>query len=147
MVQASADSNETDAPSETAVSSRLSWLLRAIGVLDLLSFAAVIMPRSFMSAVHAHLQLGPLPAEPIVGYLALTASMFYGFCGVLLLYLAADVVRHREVIRFLAGCGMAVGGIVLLIDLAEGMPVWWTLLEGPVCGALAAVVWWLAGKR
>lgn len=122
----------------------LAWMLRAIGVLDLLAFAAVVMPRSLMVAIHAELQIGTLPTEPIVGYLARTASMFYGFCGVLLLYLATDVVRHRNVIRFLAGCGMVAGGIVLLIDVSEGLPLWWIFLEGPCCGLLAAVVWWLA---
>lgn len=123
---------------------RLTWLLRAIGVLDLLSFAAVVMPRSLMVAIHSQLQIGVLPSEPIVGYLARTASMFYGFTGVLLLFLATDVVKFRDVIRFVAVCGMVAGLIVLGVDLAEGMPVWWIALEGPCCGLLAACVWWLA---
>lgn len=122
----------------------LTWLLRTIGVLDLLAFAAVVMPRSMMIAVHAQLQLGALPTEPIVGYLARTASMFYGFCGVLLLYLAADVVRHRDTIRFVAGCGMAAGVLIVLIDVAEGMPLWWIAMEGPCCGLLAALIGRLA---
>lgn len=123
---------------------RLTWLLRAIGVLDLLSFAAVVMPRSLMVTIHSQLGIGELPAEPIVGYLARTASMFYGFTGVLLLFLSTDVVRFRDVIRFVAVCGMVAGLIVLGVDLAEGMPVWWIALEGPCCGLLAATVWWLA---
>ncbi len=123
---------------------RLMWLLRAIGVLDLLSFAAVVMPQSLMVAIHRHLGIGELPAEPIVGYLARTASMFYGFTGVLLLFLATDVVKFREVIRFVALCGMIAGLIVLGVDLAEGMPVWWIALEGPCCGLLAAAVWWMS---
>lgn len=97
-----------------------------------------------MVAIHEHLEIGGLPAEPIVGYLARTASLFYGFCGVLLLYLANDVVRHRDVIRFLAGCGLIAGVLIVLIDVAEGMPFWWILLEGPCCSLLAAVIGWLA---
>ncbi|HET6425317.1 MAG TPA: hypothetical protein VFG20_16635 [Planctomycetaceae bacterium] len=123
---------------------RLQWLLRGIGVLDLLSFAAVVMPRSLMVAIHGSLNIGELSSEPIVGYLARTASMFYGFTGVLLLFLSADVVRFRDVIRFVATCGIVAGIIVLGVDLAEGMPLWWTILEGPCCGLLAATVWWLA---
>jgi hypothetical protein len=122
----------------------LTWLLRAIGVLDLLSFAAIVIPHSLMVAIHAHLGIGALPSEPIVGYLARTASMFYGFTGVLLLYLATDVVKFREVIRFVAGCGIASGMIVLGVDFMEGLPTWWIALEGPSCALLAACVWWLA---
>lgn len=123
---------------------RLTWLLRVIGVLDLLAFLAVVMPRSMMVAVHEQLHIGGLPSEPIVGYLARTASMFYGFCGVLLLYVSNDVVRHRDVIRFLAICGTIAGGLILAIDVAEGLPLWWILLEGPCCGMLATQVWWLS---
>ena len=110
----------------------------------MLAFLAMVMPRSMMVVIHEQLEMGALPAEPIVGYLARTASLFYGFCGVLLLYLANDVNRHRDVIRFLAGCGIIAGGMVLVIDLTEGLPLWWIFLEGPCCGLLAGMVWWLA---
>ncbi|MDP1797110.1 MAG: hypothetical protein Q8K78_06500 [Planctomycetaceae bacterium] len=142
-------SSESDESSAIAAPSYrgLTWLLRAIGILDLLAFVAVVMPRSLMVAVHAQLHIGVLPSEPIVGYLARTASMFYGFCGVLLLYLATDVVRHRDIIRFLAVCGIVAGCLVLAIDLGEGMPLWWILFEGPCCGMLAAMVWWMARPR
>ncbi len=125
----------------------LTWLLRAIGLLDLLAFVAVVMPRSLMAAVHEQLHLGTLPTDPIVGYLARTASMFYGFSGVLLLFLSNDVVRYREVIRFLALCGIIAGGLVLTIDLIEGLPLWWILLEGPCCAILAALVWWQSRSK
>lgn len=125
---------------------RLTWLLRAIGVLDLVSFAAVVMPQSLMVTIHSHLGIGDLPPEPIVGYLARTASMFYGFTGVLLLFLSTDVVQFRAVIRFVALCGMIAGGIVIGIDFAEGLPLWWTALEGPCCGVLAATVWWMSRR-
>ena len=123
---------------------RLQWLLRAIGVLDLLALAAVQMPQFLMSDIYQLLGLGEFPKEPIVGYLARTASMMYGFCGLLLLYLSADVIRYRHVIRFLACCGIYAGILIVGIDLIEGMPLWWTILEGPCCGLLAALVYWLA---
>ncbi len=135
---------ETHPSPSNSTHRRLTWLLRTIGVLDLLSFAAVVMPQSLMVTIHGQLGIGELPLEPIVGYLARTASMFYGFTGVLLLYLSTDVARFRDVIRFVAGCGMTAGVIVIGVDLAEGMPLWWTALEGPCCGVLAAMVWWLA---
>ena len=125
---------------------RLSHALRALGV-QRGDRVAVVMPQSAMIAVHEQLHIGALPTEPIVGYLARTASMFYGFVGVLLLYLSTDVVRHRDVIRFVAGCGMMAGLLVFAIDLAEGLPMWWILLEGPSCGLLAALVWWMTRPR
>ncbi len=143
-----APSFEDDSTSTTVPSPRrLTWLLRFIGILDFLAFVAVVMPQSMMISVHEQLHIGALPTEPIVGYLARTASMFYGFVGVLLLYLATDVVRHRDVIRFVAGCGMMAGLLVFAIDLAEGLPMWWILLEGPCCGLLAALVWWMTRPR
>lgn len=134
----------TRSTSWTSSDRRLTWLLRAIGVLDVLSFAAVVMPQSLMVTIHSHLGIGELPLEPIVGYLARTASMFYGFSGVLLLFLSTDVARFRDVIRFVAVCGMAAGVIVICVDLVEGLPFWWTALEGPCCGVLAASVWWMS---
>lgn len=116
----------------------LAGFLRTIGVVDLAAFLAMVLPRAAMSAIHEALGLGPLPAEPIVGYLARSASMFYGLTGALLIWLGSDVVRHRPLIRFVGRCGLLAGAILLMIDLAEGLPTWWIAAEGPGCLLLSA---------
>jgi hypothetical protein len=123
----------------------LSGFLQAVGTIDLLAAVAVLLPRSVMAEIHAALGLGALPGEPIVGYLARSVSMFYAFCGALLIVLGRDVVRHRSLIRFVGRCGVLAGVLLLGIDLAEGLPGWWTAIEGPCCVLLAGTVLTLQG--
>ena len=105
--------------------------LRALGTLDMLAFAAVVMPRAWIACTHEYAGLGDFPDAPIASYLARSASALYGFYGILLWYLARDVVLHRQLIVFFARMAVALGAILLTIDLVEGMPLWWTLIEGP----------------
>ena len=62
----------------------------------------------------------------------------------MLLGLATDVMRYRPVIR-LVGRLLAVCGVLLVgIDVAERMPLWWILLEGPIVAALGVLMlYWL----
>lgn len=113
--------------------------LRFVGILDLLALLAVGLPQAQMAAVHAQLGIGELPVAPIVGYLARTASMFYGLVGVMLLVAANDLDRYLETVRLLARCGLVAGLAILLIDVAEGLPWWWIALEGPCCSGLALI--------
>src|SRR5687767_4147070 len=80
----------------------LAFLLRVAAVVLLLALAAVFFPRSWMSAVHEVMGLGPLPEGPIVDYLARSASLLYAHLGALYWFVAPDVRRHLPVIRFLA---------------------------------------------
>ncbi len=125
---------------------RLALLLRVIGVIDLLAFAAMLQPVSWLSAVQAHLQMGTFPDAAVAIYLVRTASMLYGLCGALLLFLSSDVARYAPVIRFIARAGVVAGGILMGIDIASGMPWWWTAVEGPACGLLWGLVW-TAGRE
>jgi hypothetical protein len=43
-------------------------------------------------------------------------------------------------IRFFASMAVALGLVMLGIDLGEGMPTWWTCVEGPSFGATGALV-------
>jgi hypothetical protein len=56
---------------------------------------------------------------------------------------AADLERYRPLVRFL-GAAFALMSLVLLgVDLAAGMPWWWSASEGPggvVFGALLLVL-------
>lgn len=118
----------------------LVTLLRAIGLLDLCAFLAVLAPVDWLAWAHRSLGFGEFPASLITHYLARSASLLYGFCGVLLLFLSSDVNRYRPVIRFMAFCGLAASGVLLATDLAVGMPLWWTALEGPGCAVLWGLV-------
>jgi hypothetical protein len=111
------------------------WLLQALlrlsGVVITLAFLAVLMPGEWMVATHRALGMGELPRAPIVEYLTRSLAALYGFHGVLLLLIATDPVRYRVFVWYVAAMNVAFGTILLAIDLHAGMPLSWTLLEGP----------------
>src|SRR5215510_15523377 len=118
-------------------------LLRLVGVSALFAVVAVFMPSSWMAATHRWLGLGEMPTSPVVEYLARSVSAFYAIMGALCLVVAADLERYRPLVRFL-GVAFALMSVALLgVDLAAGMPWWWTASEGPggvVFGALLFVL-------
>ena len=114
-----------------------------MGVTALFALVAVVMPVSWMAATHRRLGLGEMPIAPVVEYLARSLSAFYAVTGALCLVLATDLGRYRPLVRFL-GLAFALMSVVLLgVDLAAGMPWWWSASEGPggvVFGALLFVL-------
>jgi hypothetical protein len=93
-----------------------------------------------MDATHQWLGLGPLPAEPIVAYLARSTSLFYALLGGLMWLVSFDLERHRTVINFL-GYAMLVFGLMLFgIDWQAGLPLWWMLYEGPWDAAVGIAI-------
>jgi hypothetical protein len=119
-------------------------LLRVGGVGGLLALIAVVMPLSWMDAIHRWLGLGELPTGPIVEYLARSLSLFYALVGGLCLLLASDLERYRPLIRLLGPTIVVMGALALGIDLASGMPWWWTAFEGPPGVPFGALIYWLA---
>ncbi len=106
-------------------------LLRILGVGSLFALVPVFMPFSWMAATHRWLGLGEMPAAPVEEYLARSVSAFYALVGALCLVLASDLGRYRPLVQFL-GVAFALMGLVFLwVDLAAGMPWWWTASEGP----------------
>jgi hypothetical protein len=124
----------------TKAVSELAVVLRVLGGVDLLALVAVVMPRGWMAQGHAWAGLGELPTAPIVGYLGRSASFLYALHGATVLFISFDVARYRPLITFLAIIALAHGAVMLGIDLAEGMPLWWTVVEGPGFTATGAVV-------
>jgi hypothetical protein len=121
----------------------LTLLLRVMGASSLLALIFVAAPESWMAAIHAELDMGPLPTEPVVGYLARSTSAFYAITGGLFLVISRDLARHRAVLSYL-GWAMALFGVVLLaVDWLEGMPASWTLWEGPFVVLFGAALLWL----
>ncbi len=93
-----------------------------------------------MAKVHSWLGLGELPREPIVGYLTRSASALYALHGAMILFLSFDTRRYAPLITFLAIAALIHGTVMLGIDLAVGMPRWWTLVEGPAFAATGGIV-------
>ena len=121
----------------------LVLLLRIVGVGALFALVAVVMPASWMAATHRWLGLGEMPTGPVVESLARSLSAFYAIRGALCLVLTIDLERYRPLVRFL-GVAFALMSVALFgIDLAAGMPWWWSASEGPggvVFGALLFVL-------
>ncbi|MBI5386002.1 MAG: hypothetical protein HZA90_15105 [Verrucomicrobia bacterium] len=124
----------------------LQWLLRIIGGSSLLAVIAVVMPYTWMNAIHQWLGLGVLPDAPIVGYLARSTSAFYALLGGLLWVVSFDLRRHRLVLRYLGAACFLFGAALFAIDLAEGLPKFWTFWEGPFSAAFGLAVFWLSGR-
>jgi hypothetical protein len=118
----------------------VAWILRALGMVDLLALVAVVMPASWMAATHAWAGLGELPGEPVVGYLARSTSALYALHGLLIVYISFDVARYWTLIRFFASVAVVHGLVMFGIDLSQGMPAWWTCVEGPSFAATGALV-------
>ena len=120
--------------------SLLVFLLRLGGLVTITAFPAMFLPVDWMSSIHEWLGLGDFPRTPVVEYLARSIAALYGFHGVLLLIVASDVVRYRNLVWFVAILNFVFGLMMILIDLKTGMPLLWTLLEGPPIMAFGVVI-------
>jgi hypothetical protein len=58
----------------------------------------------------------------------------------MILFVSCDVRRYGRLITFLAVAALVHGLILFGVDVAEGMPRWWTAAEGPCFAATGAVV-------
>jgi hypothetical protein len=121
-------------------------LLRYIGTASLLALVAVFMPYEWMDATHRALGMGKLPAEPVVGYLARTASLFYALLGGLLWLISFRPRDHLTVLRYLAVAFLFFGVTVLWVDWTEQLPAFWRLVEGPVVLVFGGLLLWLCGR-
>jgi len=118
-------------------------LLRLAGSVIVLAFLAMIMPTSWMAITHRGLGLGAFPETPIVDYLSRSICGLYGFHGVLLFVISSDPVRYRSIVRYVALMDLLAGLFVTIIDLHAGMPLLWTLMEGPSTAAFGVVILYL----
>jgi hypothetical protein len=110
----------------------LCFLLRYIGGVSMLAMVAVCMPYTWMDATHRWLGMGALPANPVVGYLARSLSLFYALLGGLLVRLSFDPRRFRHVLLYLGAGFIVFGAIMWMVDFAEGLPPFWKYSEGPI---------------
>ena len=104
------------------------------------AFGAVLLPTDWMAATHRWLGMGEFPQAPLTDYLVRSVSALYGFHGVLLFLVAAEPVRHQRIVRYLGVMDIVFGLMLLWIDLHAGMPVLWTMFEGPPLVAVGVLV-------
>ena len=109
----------------------LVLLLRFGGVVTAAAFLAVFLPVDWMAAIHQWLGMGEFPRAPVVEYLARSIAALYGFHGVLLLIVARNPTQHRPIVRYIGVLNIVFGILLTVIDVNAGMPVFWTLAEGP----------------
>jgi hypothetical protein len=109
----------------------LKTLLRLIGSFSLLALIFVFVPYESMDSIHRSLGMGPLPDQPVVGYLARSTSAFYALVGGLLWLVSFDPRRYRRVLIYLGFALSAFGIALVWIDWSEGMPMFWKVWEGP----------------
>ena len=110
----------------------LTLLLRLGGGAMAFALIFVVAPESWMVTIHAALDLGPLPTAPIVGYLARSTSAFYAMFGGLFLLTSFNLLQYRTVLIYLGWATTIFGVSLLGIDWFEGLPLSWTLSEGPL---------------
>jgi hypothetical protein len=111
------------------------------------AFLAVLMPEDWMAAAHVGLGLGPFPASPLVDYLTRSVSMLYGIHGILVILISTDVRRFAPVIVFCGTTGIVFGIVMIAIDVGAGLPLSWTLSEGPSILVVGALILWLMKRR
>jgi hypothetical protein len=110
----------------------LRFLIRYVGTVSLLALVPVFMPYAWMEGIHQALGMGTLPAQPIVGYLARSLSLFYALMGGLLWICSFDLHRSRVVLCYLGAAFIFFGMLIWGVDIVEGMPSYWRNVEGPV---------------
>ena len=118
----------------------IAALLRLAGAVTGCAFFAIFLPVDWMIETHEWLGLGVFPRSPLVDYLTRSIAALYGFHGCLLLIIASDPVKYRALVWYAAAMNIGFGAIMFAIDLHAGMPVFWTMAEGPPIVALGIVV-------
>ena len=119
-------------------------LLRISGVVMLSAIVPAVMPFAWMDAIHRMLGMGELPNAPIVSYLTRSLSAMYALHGALLLFISGDIRRYLPAARFLAVMAFLFGGGMMVLDVSLGMPLQWTIGEGPFIVALGGALLWLS---
>ena len=118
----------------------LVLLLRFTGCVLIIAFLAIFLPVEWMASTHHALGMGDFPRAPVVDYLARSVAALYGFHGVLVLIVSGDPVRYRGIVSYLGIMNVLFGVTVFGIALHAGLPVWWTVLEGPPAVIIGIVV-------
>ena len=137
--------SESDASSNPA-DNWLRWYLQFVGAVTLLAFAAAVMPENWMVTIANLLGVDPFPDDPLTFYLARNLSVLYGFVGIALLILAANLKHYQELVGYLAIGTIAFGVCQIIVDAQAALPWWWTIGEGSGAVVGGAFIWWLYAR-
>lgn len=121
----------------------LSWLLRLVGLIEVLAFVAVIMPRAWMETSHTWLGLGQMPEGSVLMLMIRQASYAYGMHGISLWVLASDVKRFRPLLVLNGLSFLLAGPVFFIIDYTNELPWWWTVSDSLSCAFFGAAMLWL----
>lgn len=105
-----------------------NWLI-FVGVLQCAAVVAVFMPHSWMDVCSRLMGVDTLPTGSLPGYLARLSSAMYVVHGAMLIITAWNLPLVMPVVIPFARLTIFLGGIMLWIDVAENMPIAWTLFE------------------
>lgn len=142
----SAAENRVDQPGNRRSDRVLQVILRVIGCTGMLAYPCALFPYAWMNRIAEWAGLGPLPDDPIVGYLARSLSFFYGMTSTLVLICSTDIDRYRTVIRAFGALAATLGVLLLIYDASSGMPRWWITIEGVPTILAGTLICWLAGR-
>ena len=105
-----------------------------------------VAPRAWMEEIHTWLGLGVFPDTPIVWYLARSTSAFYAMMGGLYWLASYDMGRQRRLLLFLGWWTLVLGVMLCGIDLWVGLPLSWTLSEGPMVILMGVAMLYLISR-
>lgn len=123
----------------------LKAVMMTCGLVEALAAIAVVLPRAWMQSAYLRLHLGNMPDAALFGYLARSTSLLWAVHGVLIVALARDMERYLPLVRLMGYLTILMGVALLGIDLYEGVPAWWTAVEGPIVLVMGGL--YIAGSR
>ncbi|MEL7499695.1 MAG: hypothetical protein AAFN77_18980 [Planctomycetota bacterium] len=124
----------------------LQFMLLAIGTTLVCALVPMCFPFEWMASIHQWLGLGELPESAITSYLARSTSLMYAVHGSVMFYVGWHLRQHLSMIPFFALLNVLIGLILIGIDLGSGMPMYWTVSEGPMVSVGGIVLFWLHSK-
>lgn len=119
-------------------------LLGLIGIGLMVATLPIFFPAWLMADCHRWLGLGEFPNQPITLYLARSTSLLYAIHGFVMTYVAVTFQRNWHWAPVLGWIHLVAGLMMLGIDSAAPMPLYWIVGEGPGVAAMGAVLIWLS---
>src|ERR1041385_3888220 len=106
----------------------LVWFLRVSAAMFFSAILAVPMPTTWMKMVAGWYDL-EFSDQPLIQYLARSASALYASSGATYWFMSYDVRRYLPFLRFAVYMMAVLDAILIVIDLMVSMPVLWTIGE------------------
>ncbi len=114
--------------------------LRLVAVVQILTFAVIFMPATWIASWHAWIGLGVMTDTPVFRYVLRGASYVQGAIGVLLWVMATDITRYRPLILTTTAIYLIGGPAYYLIDSIAGIPRPWCIFDSVFCFVVGGVL-------